>query len=137
MLASLPHLANADDNGQNEGAPHQTGQETNHEGLTIRFHIRLTGDQQVPAVNTMAFGFAEVQLSEDNTTLSFEVVVCNIVNVIASHIHVGAAGTNGQVVLPFFASPTPSNSPRECDTLAEATRTQDNLVARPNEETNP
>ena len=40
MLASLPHLANADDNGQNEGAPHQTGQETNHEGLTIRFHIR-------------------------------------------------------------------------------------------------
>jgi len=130
MLASLPHLANADDNGQNEGAPHQTGQETNHEGLTIRFHIRLTSDQQVPAVNTMAFGFAEVQLSEDNNTLSFE-VVCNIANVIASHIHVGAAGTNGPVVLPFFGSSTPFNSTRGCDTLAEGTRTSDNLVARP------
>jgi len=130
MLASLPHLANADDNGQNEGAPHQTGQETNHEGLTIRFHIRLTSDQQVPAVNTMAFGFAEVQLSEDNNTLSFEVVVCNIANVI-SHIHVGAAGTNGPVVLPFFGSSTPFNSTRGCDTLAEGTRTSDNLVARP------
>src|SRR5947208_6315166 len=131
MLAALPHLANADDNGQNEGAHHQTGQETNHEGLTIRFHIRLTGDQQVPAVNTTAFGFAEVQLSEDNSTLSFEVVVCNIANVIASHIHVGAAGTNGQVVLPFFGSLTPFNSTRGCDTLAEGTRTSGNLVARP------
>ncbi len=131
MLAALPHIATAEDQGQNEGAHHQTGQETNHEGLTIRFHIRLTGDQQVPAVNTTAFGFAEVQLSEDNNTLSFEVVVCNIANVIASHIHVGAAGTNGLVVLPFFGSSTPFNSTRGCDTLAEGTRTSANLVARP------
>src|SRR5437870_13110453 len=107
MLAALPHLANADDNGQNEGAHHQTGQETNHERLTIRFHIRLTGDQQVPAVNTTAFGLAEVQLSEDNNTLSFELVVCNLAHVIASHIHVGAAGTTGLLVLPSSGSPTP------------------------------
>ena len=131
MLAALPHIANADSQGQNASTHHQTGQETNHEGLTIRFHIHLTGDQQVPAVNTTAFGFAEVQLSEDNNTLSFEVVVCNIANVIASHIHVGAAGTNGPVVLPFFGSPSPFNSTRGCDILAEGTRTSDNLVARP------
>ncbi len=85
MLAALPHIANADDNGQNEDAHHQTGQETNHEGLSIRFHIHLTGDQQVPAV----------------------------------------------VVLPFFGSPSPFNSTRGCDILAEGTRTSDNLVARP------
>src|SRR5256712_3334063 len=131
MLAALPHIANAGDNGQNEDAHHQTGQETNHEGLTIRFHIHLTGDQQVPAVNTTAFGFAEVQLSEDNNTLSFEVVVCNIANVIASHIHVSAAVTTGPVVLPFFGSPSPFNSTKGCDTLAEGTRTSGNLVARP------
>jgi len=131
MLAALPHIANADDPGQNEGAHHKTGHETNHEGLRIRFHIRLTGDQQVPAVNTTAFGFAEVQFGEDNNTLSFEVVVCNIANVIASHIHVGAAGTNGPVVLPFFGSSTPFNSTRGCDTLAEGTRKSANLVARP------
>ena len=131
MLAALPHIANADSQGQNASTHHQTGQETNHEGLTIRFHIRLTGDQQVQPVNTTAFGFAEVQLSEDNNTLSFEVVVCNIANVIASHIHVGAAGTNGPVVLPFFGSSTPFNSTRGCDTLAEGTRTSANLIARP------
>ena len=132
MLVALPHFATADDQGQNEGAHHQTDHETNHEGRTIRFNIHLTGEQQVPAVNTMAFGFAEVQLSEDNSTLSFEVVVCDIANVTASHIHVGAAGTNGPVVLPFYGSPSPLfNSTRGCDTLAEGTRTSGNLVARP------
>jgi hypothetical protein len=124
MLAALPHIATADDH-------HKTDHQTN-EGLTIRFNIRLTGDQQVPAVSTIAFGFAEVQLSEDNSTLSFEVVVCNIANVTASHIHVGAAGTNGPVVLPFYGSPSPLfNSTRGCDTLAEGTRTSADLVARP------
>src|SRR2546426_20276 len=128
MLAALPHIANADDQGENDGFHHQTGHETNHEGLRIRFHVRLTGDQQVPAVDTTAFGFAEVQLSEDNNTLSFEVVVCNIANVIASHIHVGAAGTNGPVVLPFFGSSSPFNSTRGCGTLAEGTRASANLT---------
>ncbi len=127
MLVALPHIATAEDQGQNEGTPHQA----DHEGRTIRFDTHLTGDQQVPAVNTDAFGFAKVRLSEDNSTLSFEVVVCNIANVIASHIHVGAAGTNGPVVLPFFGSSTPFNSTRGCDTLAEGTRTSANLVARP------
>jgi hypothetical protein len=132
MLVALPHIATAEDQGQNEGTHHQADHETNHERRTIRFDIHLTGDQQISAVNTDAFGFAEVQLSEDNLTLSFEVVVCNIANVTASHIHVGAAGTNGPVVLPFYGSPSPLfNSTRGCDTLAEGTRTSANLVARP------
>jgi hypothetical protein len=131
MLTALPHIATAEDQGQNEGVHHQTDHEMDREGIRIRFDIRLTGDQQVPTVSTTAFGFAEVQLSEDNSTLSFEVVVCNISNVIASHIHVGAAGTNGPVVLPFFGSSSPFNSTKGCDTLAEGTRTSTNLVARP------
>lgn len=139
MLVAVPHLATADDQGQNEGAHHQTdhetdheAQETDHEGIQVQFHIRLTGDQQVPAVTTAAFGFAEVQLSEDNSTLSFEVVVCNIVNVIASHIHVGAAGAIGPVVLPFFGAPSPPfNSTDGCDTLAQGTRTSADLITRP------
>jgi len=127
MLLALPHIATADDQNGNQRAHN----ETEHRGLNLRFQIRLTGDQQVPSVNTTAFGFAEVQLSEDNSTLSFEVVVCNIANVTASHIHVGAAGTNGPVVLPFFGSPPLFNSTRGCDTLAEGTRTSADLVVRP------
>ena len=140
MLVALPHLATAHDEGQNEGAHHQTDHETDHEahdetdheGIQVQFHIRLTGDQQNPAVDTAAFGFAEVRLSEDNNTLTFEVVVCDIANVTASHIHVGAAGTNGPVVLPFFGAPSPLfNSKEGCDTMAEGTRTSADLITRP------
>src|SRR6266851_4272962 len=106
MLVALPHIATTEDQGKNEGTPHQADHESNHEGRTIRFDIHLTGDQQVPAVNTDAFGFAKVRLSEDNSTLSFEVVVCNIANVIASHIHVGATRTNKS------KQPTTEPSPR-------------------------
>jgi hypothetical protein len=134
MLTALPQIATAEDQGQNEGVHHQTDHETDHEGIRIRFDIRLTGDQQVPAVTTTAFGFAEVELSEDNNTLSFEVVVCNIANVTMSHIHVGAAGANGPVVIPFYGHPSPLfNSTRGCDTLAEGTRTSADLVARPDQ----
>ncbi len=119
MLAALPHIVSADDQDQNEGRQ-------------IQFEIRLTGDQQAPPVNTAAFGFAEVQLSSDNSTLEFQVVVCNIANVVASHIHVNATGPTGPVVLPFFSSPAPGfSSPDGCNTLAEGTRTSTNLIARP------
>ena len=132
MLAVLPHIATADDHGQNDGAHHQTDHETEHRDLDIQFHIRLTGDQQVnPTVNIAAFGFAEVRLSKDKSTLTFKVVVCNIANVTASHIHVGAAGTNGPVVLPFYSSPPRFNSTDGCDTLAQGTRTSANLKPAP------
>ncbi len=115
MLGALPHIVNASDQGQNE--------------VQIQFEVRLTGDQQVPPVTTAAFGFAEVQLSSDRNTLEFEVVVCNIANVVASHIHVGAAGTNGPIVIPFFGSPSlPFSSTNGCNTLAEGTRTASDLM---------
>jgi hypothetical protein len=65
MLVALPHIATAEDQGQNEGDHHHSDHEAGHQERTVRFHIRLTGDQQVPPVDTTAFGFAEVQLSED------------------------------------------------------------------------
>src|SRR5947207_15561474 len=61
MLAALPHLANTDDNCQNEGAKHQNAQETNHQALTIRFHILLTRDHKYTAVNTMPSVLYKVQ----------------------------------------------------------------------------
>src|SRR5260370_40741296 len=87
MLVALPHIATAEDQGQNEGTPHQADHETNHEGRTIRFDIHLTGDQQVPAVHTNAFGVPKVRPNEDNSTPSFSVVVCNNPNLNASLTH--------------------------------------------------
>ncbi len=112
------------------GAHDQTDHEIGHETLA-EFHIRLTGDQQVPSVNTTAFGFAEVRLFQNGTSsaIEFRVVVCNIANVIASHIHVGASGTNGPVVVPFFSSPSsPFSSINGCSTLADGIRGPSNLT---------
>src|SRR5437867_4369584 len=108
------------------------GEHQGHEALDepnnihqVTFHIDLTGSQQVPAVNTDAFGMATLRLIDNGTAIAFRVIVCNVVNVTASHIHVGAAGTNGPVIIPFFHGLF--SSPHGCRTLAEGTRTAADL----------
>jgi hypothetical protein len=93
----------------------------------VTFRIDLTGSQQVPAVTTDAFGMATVRLIGNGTAIAFRVLVCDIVNVTASHIHVGAAGTNGPVIIPFFTNQQLFSSPHGCKTLAEGTRTAADL----------
>jgi hypothetical protein len=93
----------------------------------VTFRIDLAGSQQVPAVTTDAFGMATVRLIDNGTAIQFRVIVCDIVNVTASHIHVGAAGTNGPVIIPFFTNQLLFSSPHGCKTLAEGTRTAADL----------
>ncbi|OLD35435.1 MAG: hypothetical protein AUI50_02200 [Crenarchaeota archaeon 13_1_40CM_2_52_14] len=92
----------------------------------MTFHISLTGSQQVGPVTTDAFGMATVRLIDNGTAISFQVIVCDIINVTASHIHVGAAGTNGPVIIPFIHGVLFS-SLHGCKTLAEGTRTAADL----------
>src|SRR6266581_4304513 len=137
MLAALPHIAAADDQGDQglNGAHDQTDHEIGHETLA-EFHIRLTGDQQVPSVNTTAFGFAEVRLFQNGTStaIEFRVVVCNIANVILAHIHVGAVGASGDPVVPFFGQTSnPVSSPEGCIILAHGVRGPTDLIPRPSE----
>jgi hypothetical protein len=110
-------------------AEHQ-GHETSEEHNTVHqvtFRIDLTGSQQVPGVTTNAFGMATVRLIDNGTAIEFRVIVCDIVNVTASHIHVGAAGTNGPVIIPFFTNQPLLSSPHGCKTLAEGTRSAADL----------
>jgi hypothetical protein len=107
---------------------HETSDE-NNEVHQVTFHIGLTGSQQVQPVTTDAFGMATVRLIDNGTAISFRVIVCNIINVTASHIHVGALGTNGKVIIPFITDVLVS-SPHGCTTLAEGTRTATDLNTR-------
>ena len=93
----------------------------------VTFHIDLSGSQQVGPVATEASGMATVRLIDNGTAISFRVIVCDIINVTASHIHVGAAGTNGPVIIPFFTNQPLFSSPHGCKTLAEGTRTAGDL----------
>src|SRR5207245_11425114 len=81
-------------------AEHQ-GLETSdqhNEVQQVTFHIDLTGSQQVGPVTTDAFGLAMGRLIDNGTAISFRVMVCEIINVSASHRHLGAAGTNAPVL---------------------------------------
>jgi len=87
----------------------------------------LSGDDEVPARDTLARGVAVFRLSDDGASLSYRLIVANIDNVVASHIHVGAAGVNGPVVA-FLAGNFPAGGGRTSGVLAEGTITAANLV---------
>jgi hypothetical protein len=77
---------------------------------TYTLTATLTGAGENPGVNTGAFGSATVTVDMATRIVTYRVDVYNLPSgVIASHIHVGAVGTNGPVVVPF-AVPSPSSN---------------------------
>ena len=85
----------------------------------------LNGANEVPARDTKAVGNTVFHLSEDGTELSFKLIVANIDNVVAAHIHLGPAGVNGPVVA-FLASAAGGDT--DNGELSAGTITAANLV---------
>jgi hypothetical protein len=94
---------------------------------TRNFVAHLSGGQEVPTVNTQAQGQAIFHLGGAGSELNFKLNVANIENVVAAHIHLGAAGANGPVVA-FLYGPAPAGGGRADGVLAEGTITAANLT---------
>ncbi len=91
-------------------------------GQNRNFVAPLDGGQENPPVDTNATGVAKFQLSKDGSSLGFKLIVANIEDVVASHIHCGVVGVNGPVGVTLFSGgPTSANG-----TLAEGTITAPN-----------
>jgi hypothetical protein len=74
------------------------------------FRANLTGDNEVPARATMAFGKASFKLNEDGSEIHYRIVVNKISSIFMGHIHLAASGVNGPIVVwlyPEVALPTP------------------------------
>ncbi len=83
----------------------------------------LSGQQEVPPVDTQATGAAEfVPVVPNNETIDFSVNASNIQGVTAGHIHSGNQGENGPVVVTLFTFDSPQNEVSEKGTI-----TADNL----------
>ena len=91
------------------------------------FHAHASGDQEVPAVTTLAQGQAHFKLSADGTQLSYKLNVANLDGIRFAHIHLGAAGSNGPVVV-FLLQPQSPSTGRVNGTLAEGTITAAALI---------
>lgn len=75
---------------------------------TPAFGGSLSGAQEVPAVATSATGEATVVISPDDSTIWYVVSYGGLSGALAAaHIHTGAAGANGGVILPLAASASP------------------------------
>lgn len=66
------------------------------------FVAQLSGADEVPARDTLARGNAIFHLSDDGSVLTYKLIAANIDNVVASHIHCGAAGVSGPVGATLF-----------------------------------
>lgn len=94
------------------------------------FHANLSGAEQVPPVTTAATGTATFQLSADGKRLTYTLTVDKADNVIMAHIHLGAKGANGPVVVWLYpAHPPEKLKPGSFSgTLAKGTITAVNLT---------
>jgi hypothetical protein len=89
--------------------------------------VNLNGGEEVPPRETNAHGTAIFSVSEDGSELSFKLIVANIENVVAAHIHIGAAGVNGPVVLFLYENAVPGSG-RFSGVLSTGTATAADLV---------
>lgn len=66
------------------------------------FRTHLSGDEEVPPVETDAQGQAIFKFNKDITELSFKLNVANIEDVVAAHIHCAPEGVNGPIGVTLF-----------------------------------
>jgi len=72
-------------------------------GPNRNFVTHLTGAEEVPPRDTQAQGQAIFHLSPDADVLEYKLIVANIENAFAAHIHCGAKGVNGPVGVTLFS----------------------------------
>lgn len=74
---------------------------------SLEQRVDLSGSNEVPPVTTAAKGIAVITITADRSVRA-EVTVSGMTPT-ASHIHEGAAGANGPVIVPFTKSDTDTN----------------------------
>jgi hypothetical protein len=80
------------------------------QSFTLTASLNGANEPPIPGINTGAFGSATVVVNMTARTVTYTVNVFNLPSgVTASHIHVGAVGTPGPVVVNFAPPATASN----------------------------
>lgn len=73
----------------------------------LNFRATLTGEQEVPAVDTTARGTATFRFDPGLKEMRYEVRVTNGVGITQAHLHCAKSGVNGPVVVFLFGPEDP------------------------------
>lgn len=79
-------------------------------GQTTEYSAELSGAQEVPATMSTATGSFTATLDEGAETLTWSLEVPTITDATMAHIHAGATGVNGGVVVTLFMPAAPAGS---------------------------
>ncbi len=71
-------------------------------GSALAADLKLTGDQEVPANTSTAVGTGNITIAADGSVSGS--VTAPTLQAMAAHIHVGAPGVNGPVIIPLTGS---------------------------------
>jgi hypothetical protein len=72
-------------------------------GSALAADLKLTGDQEVPANTSTAVGTGNITIAADGAVSGS--VTAPTLQAMAAHIHVGAPGVNGPVIIPLTGGP--------------------------------
>lgn len=92
------------------------------------FRAHLSGEEQVPPVDTNAQGQAKFQLNHEGDALDFRLLVANIDDVTGAHVHLAPEGENGPIVVPLFGDPLFTDPVTVNGTLAEGSITASDVI---------
>jgi CHRD domain len=82
-----------------------------------RLRATLKGFNETPANSTSASGSFRAIISDDQTSITFELNYSDLVaDSLFAHIHLGQKNVAGGVMIFFCDNSTPSHSPRTCPT---------------------
>ena len=90
------------------------------------YTAHLSASQEVPTNPSLAQGQAIFKLSSDGTELDYRLIVANLDNPVAAHIHLAPEGVNGPVVALLYSNAPASG--RTSGVIATGTITDANLV---------
>lgn len=119
---------------QNENADKQEGYELSElnadesnlrRGNSMTYGAFLTGTEEVPPVDASGAGSSRFEIIDNGKAIKFEIRVANTEGIIFAHIHKGAFGTNGPVMVTLIPNQAPSGLVN--DVIAEGVLTAADL----------
>lgn len=92
------------------------------------FVVPLSGDEEVPAVDTDAFGIAIFTVRPNDDAIHYIIITSPMPDITQAHIHLAPAGQNGGIVAWLFGEPDNIPPTASAGLLASGSITADDLV---------